>query len=61
MKAKKMWLLVPFICLFAAFYLGLEVIPFGPHPFMYWWDIPVMMSIIVVTVVPSVIAIGKAV
>ena len=40
------WLLLPVATMFAMFYLAFEVIPFGPNPFTYWWDFPLMIVMV---------------
>lgn len=42
----KLWFLLPLASMFFCFYMAKEIIPFGPEPFMFWWDIPLAITII---------------
>ena len=60
MKLKRLYLLLPIASMFFAFYLVIEVIPFGDRPFMYWWDVPAAITLALFVSAVSVISIIKA-
>ena len=53
------WLLLPVVTMFALFYLGYEVLPFGPTPFMYWWDFPTVLVMIFAWIASLIAGLAK--
>ena len=53
------WLLLPVVVMFILFYMAFEIIPFGPNPFIYWWDFPTMIVMCFVFMASLVVGLTK--